>query len=101
MERTYWIAYRIALNEHHLERLADFIDALYQPTTATYWYETNNFKIFSSNLKISQIATKIKLAINTDKDTAVLGCTHHKSMRVIGKCDDQDLFSLVDFAAKH
>lgn len=100
MARTYWITFRIEHDNGYDQRYDELIDSLKSHINGKYWDQTTSFIIFSSNSTVDQVASSIELAIDLVDDIAVLGCTHFKTMKVIGNYKDGDIFSLVDFADK-
>lgn len=106
MADTYWLSFRLhdsdgyeATYSQRLKALNDEIEAACGNHNK-WWFETTSFFIFASVETTDQIVTRIKRAIDTDVDLVVLGKTDYKTGRVVGRCKDQDIFTLVPFMKK-
>lgn len=98
--RTYWVSFRIADNYDYDARYRGLIDDIKSLIDGKYWDETSSFILFSSTSSIDTVVSSLKNSIDEDEDVILVGCTHFKTMRVIGNSQDDDIFSLVDFASK-
>ncbi|NML95455.1 hypothetical protein [Novosphingobium olei] len=73
------------------------IAAVRKSVAGNWWYEPTSFYAFESELGISDLAATLKAAIRSDRDLIILGMPDFKSGRIIGKCDDQDIFKIIPF----
>lgn len=101
MADTYWLSFRI----HEDAGYSDAYEALIASvkkhvTNGKWWFETTSFYVFGSTSTIDAIAASVKAGIRPDRDLVVIGKPDYKTGRVIGKCEDQDIFSLIPFMKK-
>lgn len=97
---VYWLSFRINADAGYDETYSNLADTIRSSVSGKWWYETTSFYIFESAISLDTLAQYIKMAIRADRDLAVLGMTSFDGGRVIGKCDDQDIFRLVQTMKK-
>lgn len=105
MADTYWLSFRLADRgkwaASYNTRYDDLHETIKQAATGgKWWLETSSFYLFSSEESIDAIVNRIKKAIAEEADLAVVGKTEYKTGRVIGNCQDPDIFHLVPFMKK-
>lgn len=99
-EETYWLTFRI-----HEDIGADARrDAVYEAISqiaSKWWIEPTSFLVFQSASSADSIAAKVKAAIKTTTDVALLGKTDFKVSKLIGKADEfQTLLELIPFVKR-
>ena len=98
MADTYWLTFRIHEDSGYAETYRELNDTIQTLTTGgKWWYETTAFYLFSSSSSIDAIARSVGSVIRLDRDLVVIGKTDYKTGRVVGKCEDDDIFDLVPF----
>ena len=98
---TYWLSFRIADTASYERRYEALISAIGQVADQScWWFETTSFYLFQSEHDIDAIAAHIGASINQSLDLVVIGKTDYKTGRVVGRCDDGDIFKLVPFMKK-
>lgn len=101
MADVYWLSFRIKDDAGYADTYQALIDALKGAiNTGSWWFETTSFYVFKSEHSIGDLANIIKKSIRVDRDLVVLGKSEFKAGRVIGLCEDQDIFTLVPFMKK-
>lgn len=95
---AYWVSFRIEDNGNYDERYWAVQVAVDTAAKSRKWEDTTSFAIFDSDMTTDEIAQLFQKVINTRRDLVVLGNFNTKVCRVIGKCNDDDIFSLVPFA---
>lgn len=94
--KTFWVSFRIKDDAGYDDAYKSLTDALQGVADATcWWFETTSFYIFNSEYSTDQVANHIKANIRPDRDLVVLGMPNFKGGRVIGHCEDQDIFRLI------
>jgi hypothetical protein len=94
MTDVYWLTFRIAHQGNYQERYEDLQEAVRLLTNRVWWVEPTSFIAFASDESIDEIADTITWAIDVDRDVILIGMRDYKSMRVIGRAEDDDLFKL-------
>lgn len=97
---AYWMSFRIHNDQGYTAAYEKLIAAVKKSVSGKWWYEPTSFYAFESEDNISQLAGQLKQAIRPDRDLIILGMPDFKAGRVIGKCDDQDIFSIIPFMKK-
>ncbi|OJW75022.1 MAG: hypothetical protein BGO57_12925 [Sphingomonadales bacterium 63-6] len=99
--KTYFVSFRIADrgdNGPIYENLHKAVEEL--AGKGPWWFETTSFYLFNSELSAVRIAECLKKIIRPSMDILVVGSLTHKVGAVVGKCDDDDIFTLADFMKK-
>ena len=96
---AYWLTFRLADDPDYAERYDRLIEVVRQ-ITQRWWVESTSFVLFESALSIDEVATKIKGALNTAKDLALIGMPDFKSARLVGASQDAALFNLMPFTKR-
>ena len=100
--KSYWMSFRIKNDAGYADAYDSLVKAVGEVADQTNWWsETTSFYIFQSENSTDQIANHLKQSIRPDRDLIVLGLPNYKGGRVIGKCDDQDIFDLFPGMKKH
>lgn len=98
---TYWISFRLKDDDGYEDAYEAFTDVMKKALDqSTWWFETTSFYIADSEISLDGLAMRVKRAIRLDRDLVVIGMPGFKAGRVIGKCSDQDIFTLVPFMKK-
>lgn len=103
---VYWLSFRLKDSDGYErtydDRLEKLNDEIRQScgNNSMWWFETTAFFIFKTAESIDTITARVKRAINTAVDIAVVRQMDSKTGRVIGKCDDADIFKLVPYMKK-
>ena len=105
MANTYWLSFRLhdsdGYEKTYNKRLEALNDTIMEACGhARWWLETTSFYLFASAESTDQIATRVKRAIVEKVDLVVFGKTDFKAGRVVGNCQDPDIFDLVPFMKK-
>ncbi len=106
MADTFWLSFRLSdkkgWRDTYNDRLTSLNDEIREASGdgPNLWVETTSFFLFASDESTETIVARIKSAIALEADIAVLGKTEYKTGRVIGKCDDMDIFNLVPWMKK-
>lgn len=98
--KTYYVSFTIADDPDYSRRYEALMGLLRGYDVTCWWAETTSFVLIRTDKTAAQIADDIEAAIDTSKDIALIGCTHYKTLLVVGASDDDDIFKLVDFAKK-
>ena len=103
---VYWLSFRLKDSDGYERTYDDRLGKLTEELRASsgdagkWWYETSSFFIFKTTETIDTIVTRIKRAIDAKVDIVVVRMMDKQTGRVIGKCDDADIFALVPYMKK-
>ena len=97
--KPYWVSFRIHQDAGYQKRYDALHAALIQFADEGWWLETTSFYIITSD-NVSNVVRAVKSCLHAGIDLAIIGSFHTKHLSVVGKCDDQGIFELVDFAKK-
>lgn len=98
---VFWLTFRIKKDagyEQRYEALKTAVNAVKEGTR--WWAEPTSFILFKSQFTIDQVAARIKGALNTASDMALIGMPEVKDARVVGKLEDEDLFEFMPFTKR-
>jgi hypothetical protein len=101
---TYWITFHIkdqkTTKGSYGDRYAALINAL-QEINDGWWAQPTSFILFGSEQPRANIIARLKKALDTSVDVAVIGEPHFKVFDVVGAVSGFDAVqSMVDFAKK-
>jgi hypothetical protein len=98
-EKLFWVTFRIGETGNALARRTALEDAISDCAKGRWWREPTSFILFRSDLGIDRVSTRLKRALDLNKDLAVIGMPDIRNAHVIGKVKDADLFDLWDWVA--
>lgn len=96
---SYWVSFRIHEDSDYSSTYNSLHDGLEALAGSSWWFETTSFYILEAKSYASVVKT-VKESLRKDRDIAVVGSFNTKACTIIGRCEDQDIFDLVDFAKK-
>lgn len=97
---VYWLSFRIHDDAGYEAAYKSLITAVEKAVQGKWWYDTTSFYVFSSDLAIGELSSRLKEAIRPDLDLVVLGMPEYMDGRVIGANHDADIFELISFMEK-
>jgi hypothetical protein len=103
---VYWLSFRLKDSDGYERTYNDRLSKLNDELKAScgngsnWWFETSSFFIFETAESIDTIVTRIKRAIAVAADIVVIRAMDTKTGRVIGRCEDGDIFKLVPYLEK-
>ncbi len=98
---VFWVTFRIKKDstyDQRYEALKAAVEAVKEGTR--WWIEPTSFFLFKSQHTIDQVAARVKSALNTSSDMALIGMPEFKDARVVGKLEDEDLFQFMPFTKR-
>jgi hypothetical protein len=90
------LRFRIHESGNSQERRDDLYAAL-NDLSSMLWVEPTSFVAFESDSSADSIAAKVKAAIDSSIDLALLGMTDFRTAKLIGASEDTDIFQLIPF----
>jgi hypothetical protein len=95
----YWISFRIHQDASYQKVYDALRLELCTIAQDRWWFETTSFFIIESE-SVARVIATVKSCLREQSDLAIIGSFYTKTLTVIGKCDDKDIFELVEFAKK-
>jgi len=96
---AYWMTFRLENDPQYAQRYDSLVETV-RDMAQRWWIESTSFLLFETALSIDEVAAKVKSALDTAKDLALIGMPDYKSARVVGASQDGDLFTLMPFTKR-
>ena len=97
---TCWLSFRLHDDQGYDKTYTTLQETVQELSQSQWWFETSSFYVFECEAGARKAAAAVKKVIRQDRDIVVVGSFGFKTCIVLSKCDDQDIFELVDFAKK-
>ena len=97
---VYWLTFRISEKKTTKGSDKDRRDNLYSTIgglSTRWWKDPTSFIIFESSRSIDKISKECKAVVSSNIDIVLIRKMENKSARLIGKTDDMDIYSLIDY----